>query len=172
MASPRIPGTDPDGVDLPCGERISVSQFDLGMRELSCDCGGTHAVVMDIHPPTRFLPPEVVEVLESTVDPADETAFGTHHLLGLVLEEFPEQVVDANVADNGQIGCQYLWVADFDSRRLHEVIVELVIELMDHAMSHSEDEDARSEFTASLEAFDVGAFVERYRAERDIEGPY
>lgn len=169
MASPRIPGTDPDVVELPCGESVQVSHFDLGMREFACDCGGDHAVVMDVHPPSRFFPPEVVEVLEATVAPSDETRFGTHHLLGLVLEEFPQQVVDANVADNGQIGCQYLWVTDFDSRRLHAVVVELVVELMEHAMSHSEDESARSDFATSLEAFDVEAFVERYRAERDLD---
>lgn len=172
MATPRIPGTDPDGLDLPCGERVPVSSFDLGMRELACDCGQRHGVVMDVHPPTRFFPSEVVDVLESIIEPADGTEFGTHHLLGLVLEEFPDQVADANVADNGQIGCQHIWVTSFESRRLHAVIVELIVELMDHAMTHSEDDEARSSFTASLETFDVDAFVERYRAERDLDVPY
>ena len=171
MATPRIPGTDPDEIELPCGERVPVSAFDLGMRDFPCRCGERHAVVMDIHPPTRFFPAEVVEVLESIIEPSDGSALGTHHLLGLVLEEFPDQVVDANVADNGQIGCQYLWVAAFDSRRLHAAIVELIVELMDHAMSHSDDDSARAEFDTSLDAFDVEAFVDRYRAERDLDAP-
>lgn len=169
MATPRVPGTDPDNVELPCGETVPVTDFDLGMREYPCSCGERHAVVMDVHPPSRFFPAEVVQVLESVIEPAEGGTFGTQHLLGLVLEEFPEQVVDANVADNGKIGCQMIWVADFDSRRLHEVIVELVLELMDHAMTHSEDESARSDFTNSLETFDVATFVDRYRDERDLD---
>lgn len=172
MATPRIPGTDPDEIELPCGERVPLSTFDLGMRDLACDCGDRHGVVMDIHPPTRFFPPEVVDVLEATIEPTDGSDFGTHHLLGLVLEEFPDQVVDANVADNGRIGCQYLWVTAFDSRRLHGVIVELIVELMDHAMTHSDDEGARSEFAASLDRFDVDTFVDRYRTERDLDAGY
>lgn len=171
MATPRVPGTDPDEIDLPCGEEVPVSAFDLGMREYPCTCGERHAVVMDVHPPTRFVPPAVIEVLQEAVEPAEGGEFGTHHLLGMVLEEMPERVVDANVAENGAIGCQYVWVSTFDSRRLHEVIVELLVELMDHAMTHSEDTDAREDFTATLETFDVAAFVERYREERDIEYP-
>ena len=169
MATPRIPGTDPDAVDLTCGERVPISHFDLGMREFSCACGSTHGVVMDVHPPERFLPPEVVDVLRHVVEPDDGGQFDTHHLLGLVLEEFPDRVIDANVADNGHIGCQSLWVSEFDSRRLHAVIVDLVLELMDHAMTHSKDEEARSTFASSLATFDVEEFVERYRDERDLE---
>lgn len=172
MATPRIPGTDPDTVELPCGTDVAVTDFDLGMREYPCDCGENHAVVMDIHPPTRFFPSEVVEVLTTVIEPAEGGEFGTHHLLGLVLEEFPDQVVDANVAENGQIGCQYLWVTDFDSRRLHQIIVELVIELMDHAMTHSEDDQARSDFTTALDSFEVETFVDRYREERDLDSVY
>lgn len=172
MATPRVPGTDPDNIELPCGTTVPVTSFDLGMRELQCECGEEHAVVMDAHPPTRFFPAEVVEVLESVIEPAEGGTFGIQHLLGLVLEELPEQVADANVAENGQIGCQLIWVTEFDSRRLHEVIVDLVLELMDHAMTHSEDDAARLEFEASLDSFDVETFVTRYRAERDLEGPY
>lgn len=171
MATPRIPGTDPDAIELPCGERVPLARFDLGMRDLDCACGERHGVVMDVHPLTRFLPAEVVRVLESVIEPADGSGLGTAHVLGLVLEEFPDQVVDANVADDGRLGCQYLWVTGFDSRRLHAVVVELVVEVMDHAMTHSEDDDARADFAASLESFDVDAFVERYRAERDLDAP-
>ena len=171
MATPRIPGTDPDVVELPCGEEVPGPHFDLGMRDFDCACGERHGVVMDIHPPSRFFPPEVIEVLESMIEPADGTEFGTHHLLGLVIEEFPKQVVDANVAANGRIGCQYIWVSQFDSRRLHHVIVELVVELMDHAMSHSDDDSAKADFATSLDAFDVDAFVDRYRDERDLDYP-
>lgn len=171
MATPRIPGTDPDAVDLPCGESVPVTAFDLGMRDYRCACGETHAVVMDVHPPSRFFPDPVVAVLRETIDPADGSRFGTRHLMGMVLEEFPESVASANVSENGQIGCQHLWVCAFESRRLHVVLVDLILELMDHAMTHADDDVARSEFAQTLDAFDVEAFVDDYRSARDLDRP-
>jgi hypothetical protein len=43
-----------------------------------------------------------------------------------------------------------------------------VIELMDHAISHAEDETAREEFEQQMFDFEVSAFVDEYRNERDL----
>lgn len=171
MATPRVPGTDPDVVALPCGESADPDRFDLGMRDLECTCGDRHAVVMDVHPPSRFFPPDVVEVLRQTIEPAEGGEFGTRHLMGMALEEFPEAVAGSDVSQDGRLGCQYLWVWSFDSRRLHEVLVELVLEVMEHAMTHAEDDDARAAFADRLADFDVGAFVDHYREHRDLDWP-
>ncbi|MGZ0747502.1 DUF5815 family protein [Haloparvum sp. AD34] len=176
MAEPRVPGDDTDALDLPCGETIRLGDLDLGMRDFECDCGDTHAVVMDVHPPDRFLPEFLVEVLQEAVETTSEEMpeFGTPHLLGIAMEEFPEQIVSADASDDGDVGYALLWVAAFDSRRLHEIIVELVIELMEHAVSHGDDEAALTEFEEQMLEFDVAEFVETYRAERDLEAedPY
>lgn len=170
MATPRVPGSDPDVLDLPCGEVIPITAIDLGMRDLSCACGERHGLVMDVHPPSRFFPPAVVEVLRASIEPAEGGTFDTRHLMGMVIEEFPEALTHSNVAENGQLGCQHVWVSTFDSRRLHEVIVDLVLELMEHAMTHAEDLSSQAEFASMLEAFDVEAFVDRYRRERGLDG--
>lgn len=169
MATPRVPGSNPDVLELPCGGEVPVTSIDLGMRDYPCACGERHAVVMDVHPPSRFFPEPVVDVLCDTIEPAEGGRFETRHLLGMVLEEFPEAVTHTDVSENGKIGCQHIWVSQFDSRRLHTVIVDLVLELMDHAMTHSDDASARSEFETMLDSFDVDEFVERYRAERDFD---
>ena len=167
MAEPRVPGED-GGISLPCGETIHPHDIDLGMREFDCGCGGTHAVVTDAHPMERFLPEFLTETLVETIEAADDYGeFGTPHLLGLVLEEFPEGVVSHDASGDGQVGYAVVWVTDFDARRLHEVIVELVLELMDHAISHA-DEGAAAEFERHLFEFDVAEFVTQYRAERDL----
>jgi len=44
----------------------------MGLREFDCECGETHAVVMDMHPLSRWVPEFLVEVLQETVEPADE----------------------------------------------------------------------------------------------------
>ena len=170
MAEPRVPGKSEEELELPCGETKRVGEFDMGMRELECACGGAHAVVMDVHPPSRFLPDFLVEVLQETVETTSEEMpeFGTPHLLGIVLEEFPDEVAAADVSENHDVGYAMVWVTDFDSRRLHEVIVELVLELMEHAISHAEDEGAVRNFEEQLLEFDVPAFVEQYREERDL----
>ncbi|MFB6136760.1 MAG: DUF5815 family protein [Halobacteriaceae archaeon] len=169
-------GADPADIGsrtlaLPCGERLdAVTGVDMGQREFSCACGDTHAVVMDVHPPSRFVPEDVVAVLREAVDVADDEGdFGTRHVMGMVLEEFPEEVASADVAEEGAAGYAAVWVTEMDARTLHEVVVELLVELMDHAVSHAEDEAVESEFEEQLAEFDVEAFVERYRAARDLE---
>ncbi len=171
MARPRVPGGDDHTLELPCGETVGMGELDLGMREFECDCGDTHAVVMDVHPPERFLPDFLVDVLREAIETTSEEMpeFDTPHLLGVVLEEFPEAVVTRDASDEGDVGYAMVWVTDFDSRRLHEVIVELVVELMEHAVSHAEDDDALSRFEREMIEFDVAAFVDQYRAERDLE---
>lgn len=171
MAEPRVPGGRGEELELPCGETVGARQIDMGMREFDCECGATHAVVTDVHPPDRFLPEFLVAVLRETVETTSEEMpeFGTPHLLGIVREEFPDRIASADVADDGDVGYALLWVADFDARRLHEIVVELVVELMEHAISHADDEGAMREFEEEMLAFDVSAFVERYRAERDLD---
>jgi len=182
MVEPRVPdagggdGHDgeesaPERVALPCGESLRRDAIDLGMREYDCACGARHAVVLDVHPPSRFLPESVVEVLRETVAPSETDAFeefGTPHLLGVVLEEFPDDVVAVDASGDAAAGYGLLWVTDFDARTLHEHVVELVVELMEHAVSHSRDDGARGEFEAQLFDFDVSEFVATYRAERDF----
>jgi len=90
--------------------------------------------------------------------------------MGSVMEEFPERVVAADVAEDGTVGYALVWATQFDSRRLHEIIVELLVELMEHAISHAEDEAVMDEFEEQMMLeFDVDAFVEQYRAERNLE---
>jgi len=170
MATPRVP-SDEDRLELPCGEVVDIHTFDMGRREFECRCGENHALVMDVHPLTRFLPAFLVETLEETVEPSGEAeTLGTAHLMGIVMEEFPEEVVAKDVEDDGAIGCGLLWVTDFDSRRLHEIVVELVVDLMEHAISHAEDDAAREAFEDDMHEFDVTEFVAAYRAERDFDG--
>lgn len=171
MATPRVPGDE--AIELPCGESVSLSELDMGLREYSCSCGERHAVVMDVHPPSRFVPEGIVDVLRETVETTDEAEeFGTLHIMGIVLEEFPDQVVAEDLSENGQVGYSMLWLTDFDSRRLHVIVVELLIELMDHAISHAEDSGAAAEFEAQMMEFDVEAFVDDYRAARDFESEF
>ena len=89
--------------------------------------------------------------------------------MGIVLEEFPEKVVGADTSDDGVVGYAMVWVSEFDSRRLHEIAVELIVELMEHAISHAESDDAMTEFEQQMLEFDVSEFVEEYRRERDFE---
>jgi len=170
MAQPQVPGGGGETLELPCGETKSIGTLDLGMREFECACGERHAVVMDVHPPERFLPEFLVSVLREAVETTSEEMpeFGTAHLMGIVLEEFPQRVVSADVSDDGDVGAGIVWVTDFEARRLHEIIVELVIELMEHAVSHADNETAVSEFERQMLDFDVSEFVEEYRAERDL----
>ncbi len=173
MAEPGIPGVGGDGtLDLPCGETIRIEDLDLGMREYRCACGEGHAVVMDPHPPARFFPEGVVEALQEAIatSPEDEfDEFGTIHIMGVVMDDYPEQVVAYDASEDGTVGYALVWVTDFDSRRLHEIVVELVLELMEHAVSHAEDESAMTAFEAEMLDFDVSAFVDQYREVRDFE---
>ncbi|SIR32489.1 hypothetical protein SAMN05421858_2256 [Haladaptatus litoreus] len=173
MAEPRVPGGKGARLDLPCGESVAVHELDMGMREYDCDCGESHAVVMDIHPPSRFVPEFLVDILRETVETTDDAGeFGTLHIMGVVLEEFPSEVVAEDMVENPEVGYGMVWVTDFDSRRLHEIVVELIVELMEHAVSHAEDEDAMSKFEADMLNFDVAEFVDQYRKERDFTGPH
>jgi hypothetical protein len=170
MTEPRVPGGGGAELELPCGRRRRVRSIDLGMREFDCPCGSTHATVMDVHPPERFLPEFLVEVLREAVETTSDEMpeFGTPHLMGIVTEEFPAAVVSADVSDDGDVGCGIVWATDFDARRLHEIIVELVVELMEHAVSHAEDDSVMAEFESQMLDFDVSTFVDQYRAERDL----
>ena len=172
MTGPRVPGDDPDDprIELPCGERLDPRSVDLGMRAHRCRCGERHAVVLDVHPPSRFVPESLVEVLQELIETDDAfDAFGTPHLLGLVIEEFPEAVAVHDASDDGTVGYALLWVTDFDDRRLHAIVVELLVELMDHAVSHADDETVAA-FESQLVEFDVEAFVDEYRRVRDFDG--
>ncbi|MFC7175816.1 DUF5815 family protein [Halosegnis marinus] len=168
MAEPRVPGGRGEVLDLPCGEEKRVYDLDMGLREFGCDCGEDHAVVVDVHPLSRFVPEFLVDTLRATVETTGEREFSMTHLMGIVLEEFPEAVVSADVSDDGEVGYAMVWVTDFDSRRLHEIAVELLVELMEHAVSHAEDDGAVSEFEEQMLQFDVAEFVEQYRRERDF----
>jgi hypothetical protein len=174
MAQPRVPG-EPVGDDLqlPCGETIDVQELDLGMRELTCDCGETHAVVMDVHPPTRFLPDFLVETLRETIDTDDGfEEFGTPHLLGTLREERPADIVSHDASEDGTVGFGLLWIVDDDPRTLHEAIVDLVVELMEHAIGHVDDDSLLSEFEAELRSFDTAEFVAEYRTQREFESEH
>ncbi|MCY4732185.1 hypothetical protein KY092_16650 [Natronomonas gomsonensis] len=169
MAEPRVPGDDPGTLELPCGETVHARDIDMGMRDVRCDCGDEHAVVVDVHPVSRFVPESIADVLRETIETADEfPEFGIAHVMGIVLEEFPDEVAVADVSEDGSVGYALLWVTDFDSRRLHETVVELLVELMEHAASHG-DSDTASAFEEQMLEFDVEAFVEQYREQRDFE---
>jgi hypothetical protein len=171
MAQPRIPGEPVgDDLELPCGRTIDVHELDLGMRALECECGATHAVVMDVHPPTRFLPQFLVETLQETIETDDQfDAFGTPHLLGALLEENPDEIVSYDASDDGALGFGLVWIADAEPIGLHEKIVELVLELMEHAISHTEEDSLLSEFEEQLRSFDPEEFVATYRNRREFD---
>lgn len=174
MTESGVPEGRGETLDLPCGETRSVYELDMGLREFDCECGGTHAVVMDMHPLSRFVPEFLVDVLTETVEPAEDDfeEFTTTHVMGIVMEEFPDEVAVADVAEDGNVGYALVWATDFDSRRLHEVVVELIVELMDHAVSHAEDDAVAQQFEREMLEFDVGEFVEEYRAQRDMESEH
>lgn len=157
-----------DVLSAPCSEVFSPEDIDMGMREVQCVCGDRHAVVMDVHPPTRFLPAYLIETLRSITETADAyEEFDTAHLMGAVIEEYPNKITVTDATSMGTLGCGVVWITAFDSRRLHEVIVELILELMDHAMAHAEDSDQMAEFKSSLAEFDIEVFVDEYRDQRD-----
>ncbi|MXR52195.1 hypothetical protein GRX03_11355 [Halovenus sp. WSH3] len=170
MAQPRVPGGTDEQLDLPCGETVATHDLDLGMRELSCECGRTHAVVMDVHPLGRFVPEFLVDTLRSTITTEDEyDEFTTAHALAMVREEYPDRIAVADCSGDGEVGYGLVWVADMDSRELHRTVVELLVELMEHAISHADDGPTVAEFEEQLAEFDLDAFVDAYRDERDFE---
>lgn len=168
MPTPHVPGED-DPVELPCGETVRVVDVDMGIRELDCACGNRHAVVVDAHPVSRFVPESIVGILTESIETDDDfPEFGVPHVMGMVMEEFPNRIAVADVADDGRVGYALLWISDFESRRLHEVVVELLVELMEHAVSHG-DEASTEKFERRMHEFDVAAFVDEYRREREFE---
>jgi len=173
MPAPRVPGSADTTLDLPCDESVHIHDLDLGVREYDCPCGDRHAVVMDVHPLGRFVPEFLVETLRETVTTEDEfEEFGTAHVLAMVREEFPEAVASADCSGDGQVGYGLVWVADFDARRLHEIVVELLLELMEHAVSHAEEGPTTEEFEQQLASFEVDTFVDAYRRQRNFEDEY
>lgn len=172
MSQPTDP-TAGSGIELPCGEVVDRSALDMGMREFPCGCGSTHAVVMDVHPLGRWIPDQVGDVLRATIEPTDEyDRFETIHVMGLVLEEYPGAVTASDASDDPAVGYALVWITDFDARELHRIVVELLIELMDHVIGHSEDADIRTEFDTQLADFDVESFVDEYRDQRDLSDPH
>ncbi|WP_232702755.1 DUF5815 family protein [Halobacterium wangiae] len=174
MTEPRVPGTEAndDRIDLPCGERADQGTFDIGMREYACTCGDQHAVVMDMHPPSRFFPESIVSVLREAIAPAEDDQFdefGTPHLMGAVMEQLPDDVVAVDGTENGTVGWAMLWVTEMDARELHGVVVELMVELMDHAVSHADSDATATEFEEQMTDFDVAEFVDAYREAREWE---
>jgi hypothetical protein len=117
-----------------------------------------------------FLPEFLTEILQEAIETTSDSMpeFGTAHLMGMVLEEFPQQVATRDVSEDGEIGTGIIWVTEFDARRLHEIIVELVVELMEHAMSHADDNAITSEFEQQMLKFDTAQFVDQYREQRDL----
>jgi len=174
MTESGVPGGRTESLELPCGEERSVHELDMGLREFECRCGETHAVVMDMHPLSRFVPEFLVEILEETVEPAEEDReqFTTAHVMGIVMEEVPDEVAVADVSEDGNVGYALVWVTDFDSRELHEIVVELIVELMDHAVSHAENDAVVDEFEQEMLEFDVAEFVDQYRAQRNFESEH
>ena len=170
MPEPRVPGEPDEIIELPCGEERHAHDLDLGVREFDCDCGDTHAVVMDIHPLGRFVPEFLTETLRETIRTDDEfEEFNTAHALAMVREEYPEQVASADLSADGSVGYALVWVTDFDSRELHRIVVELLVELMEHAISHADAGPTVEAFEAKLAEFDVDSFVDAYREKRDLE---
>lgn len=173
MTASETPPADDDLIALPCGEQVHTHDLDIGLREFDCDCGETHAVVMDVHPLTRFVPEFLVETLRQTITTDDDfEEFGTPHALAMVREEFPEDVASADCSTDGAVGYALVWVSSFDARRLHEVVVELIVELMEHAISHADEGPTAEEFERKLETFELEPFVEAYRNEREFEDEF
>lgn len=172
MTQPGVPSLPNDStVELPCGETVSTDDLDLGMREYECECGSSHAVVLDPHPPTRFLPETVTDVLVNTlqIDGREENRFDTNALMGLVQDRHSDRIVTLDAAEDGTIGFALAWIADFDSYTLHEIVVETVLELMSRAVDDGGNESARKAFTEHRADLDVEAFVSQYREVRNFD---
>lgn len=169
MSESRVPGSEDESLELPCGETIHHVDLDMGLREIECECGDTHAVVVDAHPISRFVPESVTSALRGAIETDDEfPEFGVAHVMGMVSEEFPDSIAIADVSEDGRVGYALLWVTDFDSQRLHEIVVELLVELMEHAASHGDDDTAAA-FEQQMHDFDIEAFVEQYRRQREFD---
>jgi hypothetical protein len=174
-AQPGVPSGPSGGtIELPCGETITADELDLGLREFRCDCGETHAVVLDPHPPSRFLPESVTEVLAETLaaEGSEIEEFGTMPLMGLVMDAHPESIVAHDASEDGTTGFAVAWIADFDARDLHEIVVETVLGIMAKAVTSVGDDSATEAFSEVRADFDVTEFVEEYREVRDFEDEF
>lgn len=150
-------------IKLPCGGQVDARQFDLSTQTMCCSCGDVHAVVTSAETLDRFVPEAVVDALRATVEPADTAEpFGVTHVLAKLHEEHPDRISSADLSEIGEVGYARLWVTRFDGRRLHEHVVEALIELMSHAMGQADNETAAA-FDQQLAAFDAAAFVDTYR---------
>lgn len=139
------------------------------MREYSCECDEGHAVVMDVHPLGRWIPESIADVFRTSIEPTDEfDDFGTIHLMGMVLEEYPERVAVDDATDDPDVGYALMWVTSFDSRTLHRIVVELLVELIDHAIGHARDQAVETTFQEQLDEFDIDEFVDQYREQRNF----
>jgi len=173
MPLPSVPGESDDELVLSCGAEIDPYDLDMGMREYECDCGETHAVVMDVHPLGRFIPEFLVETLRETITTDDDfEEFSMPHAIAMIREEYPDEIAAADLSGDGHVGYGLVWMTDFDSRELHETVVAEVVDLMEHAISHADDGPTVQEFEQQLEAFELETFVDAYRAERDFESEY
>ncbi len=169
VSEPGVPGTADTQIELPCGTTVSVEHFDMGMREYACACGQQHAVVMDVHPLSRWVPEAVEAVIVETIEPVDEyDRFETIHLMGIVLETYPDDVAVHDTSRDPSRGWALQWVTAWDATELHRRIVTLLVELMEHAVSHTDDDAIADEFATQLAAFDIDAFVQAYREGRDL----
>lgn len=175
MADPGVPDSGPStNMDLPCGETVSTDELDLGMREYPCSCGDSHAVVMDPHPLSRFIPESIAETLQAVLEPTHEEfdEFETTHLMGILMEEYPDMIVAADTSGDGSVGYAVVWVAEVDAQEFHRNVVEEILGLMERAVSHTEDETAMTAFEADRLEFDVDSFVAEYRDRRDFEDEF
>lgn len=149
-------------LELPCGEQIDARQFDPNTQTICCSCGESHAVVASAETLDRFVPDEVVEILRATVDPEGTGSFGVTHVLAKVHATYPARISSADLSEVNDVGYAKLWVTEFDDRRLHEIVVEVLVELMSHMMEHADNETAVA-FEQQLAGFDAAAFVDAYR---------
>ncbi|MFB6162907.1 MAG: DUF5815 family protein [Halococcoides sp.] len=172
MPVPGVPTDDDPELELPCGETVDAREFDLNTSEIDCECGEAHGVVLDTDPLTRFVPDQMARILEETVKPREtDHTFGTLHAMGMLADEVPQTVASADVSENGDLGFNYVWVSDFTAREVHVLLVQLLVDLMDHAVDEVGDDSIKSQFTEQLEGLDVEEFVDQYRTERSFEGP-
>lgn len=127
---------------------------------------------MQSHPPTRFLPKALIETLRATTETADSfEEFGMAHLIGLLIETEPELVTTIDASEHGNVGFALAWITTVDARTLHERIVARVLDVMEHAMEHADDDKAQTEFEAERKQFDIETFVTEYRQQREFKGP-
>ncbi len=126
------------------------------MREFACDCGQTHGVVLDPHPLARFVPEFLTEVLHETIETTTTTMSSGRPTSWASSSRSSPRPSSPRTCPRTAKSARAGWVTDFDSRRLHEIVVELLVELMEHAVSHAEDDDVVSEFEAKMLQFDVG----------------